>query len=129
GGRTPLAISCTPTPHSLLLSLLNAGVVIGPYIEQWPGRILQRAGDSLNISCYQNYSNLAYMFWYQQPPGNGLKLIVATSTWTQNFYEDGYSEAKFEVNRKRRGYILMTIKNVTAKDEATYFCAANDHTV
>ncbi|NWY46549.1 TVB29 protein, partial [Sylvia atricapilla] len=67
------------------------------------------------------------MFWYQQPPKNGLKLIVGTSTWTHNFYEDGYSEAKFEVNRKSSNYILMTIKNVTSNDEATYFCAANDH--
>uniref|UniRef100_A0A8D2P406 Ig-like domain-containing protein n=1 Tax=Zosterops lateralis melanops TaxID=1220523 RepID=A0A8D2P406_ZOSLA len=104
-------------------------VGIGDYIEQWPHKILQRAGDSLNISCYQNYSNLAYMFWYQQPPRNGMKLIVSSTSWTHNFYEDGYSEAKFEVNREMSNCILMTIKNVTAKDEATYFCAASDHTV
>ncbi|NXI27494.1 TVB29 protein, partial [Sterrhoptilus dennistouni] len=67
------------------------------------------------------------MFWYQQPPGNDLKLIVSSTSWTHNFYEDGYSEAKFEVNRERSNCILMTIKNVTAKDEATYFCAASDH--
>ncbi|NXX36215.1 TVB29 protein, partial [Nicator chloris] len=66
------------------------------------------------------------MFWYQQPPRNGLKLIVSSSTWSQNSYEDGYSEAKFEVNRERSDYALMTIKNVTSKDGATYFCAASD---
>ncbi|NXO21923.1 TVB29 protein, partial [Cisticola juncidis] len=67
------------------------------------------------------------MFWYQQPPRNGLKLIVSSSTWSQNSYEDGYSEAKFEVNREGSNYVLMTIKNVTSKDAATYFCAASDH--
>uniref|UniRef100_A0A8C3TQH5 Ig-like domain-containing protein n=1 Tax=Catharus ustulatus TaxID=91951 RepID=A0A8C3TQH5_CATUS len=51
------------------------------YIAQWPEGILQRAGDSLTISCYQNYSNFAYMFWYQQLPRSGLKLIVSSSTW------------------------------------------------
>ncbi|NWZ74333.1 TVB29 protein, partial [Acrocephalus arundinaceus] len=66
------------------------------------------------------------MFWYQQPPRNGLKLIVSTSTWSHSLYEDGYSEAKFEVNRESK-YVLMTVKNVTSKDEATYFCAASDH--
>ncbi|NWT23072.1 TVB29 protein, partial [Cardinalis cardinalis] len=66
------------------------------------------------------------MFWYQQPPRNGLKLIVSSSTWSLNSYEDGYSEAKFEVTRQNTDYSLMTIKNVTAQDEATYFCAAND---
>ncbi|NXR58907.1 TVB29 protein, partial [Rhadina sibilatrix] len=67
------------------------------------------------------------MFWYQQPPRNGLRLIVSSSTWSQNSYEDGYSEAKFEVNRENTHSLLMTIKNVTSKDDATYFCAANDH--
>ncbi|NWT11426.1 TVB29 protein, partial [Vireo altiloquus] len=67
------------------------------------------------------------MFWYQQPPRNGLKLIVSTSTWSQNSYEDGYSEAKFELSRRSTDYALMTIKNVTPKDEATYFCAGSDH--
>uniref|UniRef100_A0A8C3Q849 Uncharacterized protein n=1 Tax=Geospiza parvula TaxID=87175 RepID=A0A8C3Q849_GEOPR len=99
------------------------------YVAQWPEKILLRPGSSLTISCYQNYSNLAYMFWYQQPPRNGLKLIVSSSTWSHNSYEDGYSEAKFEVTRQNTDYSLMTIKNVTAHDAATYFCAANDHTV
>ncbi|NXM59815.1 TVB29 protein, partial [Illadopsis cleaveri] len=67
------------------------------------------------------------MFWYQQPPSNGLKLIVSSASWTHNFYEDGYGEAKFEVIRESINNILMTIKNVTSKDEATYFCAASDH--
>ncbi|NWT76974.1 TVB29 protein, partial [Prunella himalayana] len=66
------------------------------------------------------------MYWYQQSPRNGLKLIVSSSTWSDNSYEDGYSEAKFEVTRQNTGYSLMTIKNVTAQDEATYFCAASD---
>uniref|UniRef100_A0A8U7MYA0 Uncharacterized protein n=1 Tax=Corvus moneduloides TaxID=1196302 RepID=A0A8U7MYA0_CORMO len=92
-------------------------VGIGAYIAQWPEKILKRAGDSVTIFCYQNYSNLAYVFWYQQPPRNGLKLVVSGSTWSRNSYEDGYSEAKFEVNRESTEYTLMTIKNLTPKDE------------
>ncbi|NXB53218.1 TVB29 protein, partial [Leucopsar rothschildi] len=67
------------------------------------------------------------MFWYQQPPRSGLKLIVSSSTWSQNVYEDGFSEAKFEVSRQNTDYSVMTIKNLTPKDKATYFCAASDH--
>ncbi|NWX29682.1 TVB29 protein, partial [Notiomystis cincta] len=67
------------------------------------------------------------MFWYQQPSRNRLKLIVSSSTWSLNSYEDGYSEAKFEVSRKSVNHVLMTIKNLTPMDEATYFCAASDH--
>ncbi|NXD04961.1 TVB29 protein, partial [Certhia familiaris] len=67
------------------------------------------------------------MFWYEQPPRNGLKLIVTSTAWRHNSYEDGYSEAKFEVSRQNTNYSLMTIKNLTSKDEATYFCAVSDH--
>ncbi|NXU08237.1 TVB29 protein, partial [Pardalotus punctatus] len=67
------------------------------------------------------------MFLYQQTPRNVLKLIVSSTTWSENSYEDGYSEAKFEVNRKGTNYILITIKNLTPKEEAMYFCAASDH--
>ncbi|NXR87941.1 TVB29 protein, partial [Hypocryptadius cinnamomeus] len=65
------------------------------------------------------------MYWYQQPPKNGLKLIVSSTSWKYNSYEDGYSEAKIEVNRESSNYFLMAIKNVTPQDEATYFCAAS----
>ncbi|NWI41470.1 TVB29 protein, partial [Picathartes gymnocephalus] len=67
------------------------------------------------------------MFWYQQPPGNGLKLMVSSTSWSHNSYEDGYSEAKFEVKRENSIYSLMRIKNATPRDEATYVCAASDH--
>ncbi|NXF42217.1 TVB29 protein, partial [Nyctibius bracteatus] len=64
------------------------------------------------------------MFWYQQPPRNGLKLVVSTSTWMQNSYGEGYCEAKFEISRDNNDHSVMTIiKNVTSKDAATYFCA------
>ncbi|XP_027537369.1 immunoglobulin lambda-1 light chain-like [Neopelma chrysocephalum] len=111
-----------------VLVVLLPGVVIGYIlIAQWPEEIFQRVGDTVNISCNQKNSDLAYMFWYQQPQRNGLKLIVSTTSLREKFYEDGYSEAKFEISRKYT-YTVMTIKNVTSKDVATYFCAASDHT-
>ncbi|NXN16490.1 TVB29 protein, partial [Indicator maculatus] len=67
------------------------------------------------------------MFWYQQPPRDSMKLLVSTSTWMQNSYEEGYSETRFKISRDDNDRFVMTIKNVTSKDEATYFCAASDH--
>lgn len=69
------------------------------------------------------------MLWYQQTPRNGLNLVASTSPWMQNSYEEGYNEAKFEINRNHNEHSVMTIKNVTSKDAATYVCAASDHTV
>uniref|UniRef100_A0A663M656 Ig-like domain-containing protein n=1 Tax=Athene cunicularia TaxID=194338 RepID=A0A663M656_ATHCN len=91
---------------------------------QWPEETLKRAGESVELSCYQNYTTLAFMYWYQQHPRNGLKLVASISTWMKNSYEEGYSEVKFEISRDNNGHSVMTIKNVTSKDAAIYFCAA-----
>lgn len=83
----------------------------------------------MKISCYQQVSRTRdYMFWYQQPPRNGPKLVVSTSSWMQKAYEEGYSEDKFQIKRDD-DLSVMTIKNVTFKDSAMYFCAASDLTV
>ncbi|NXE15862.1 TVB29 protein, partial [Lophotis ruficrista] len=66
------------------------------------------------------------MYWYQQTPRNGLKLVASSATWMQNSYEEGYSKAKFEISRDKSDHSVMTIKNVTSEDAATYFCAASD---
>uniref|UniRef100_A0A8C5TEN2 Ig-like domain-containing protein n=1 Tax=Malurus cyaneus samueli TaxID=2593467 RepID=A0A8C5TEN2_9PASS len=115
--------------HSLLLSLTNADVGVAFCILQKPEKALQRAGSSVTISCRQNCNRGNHMFFYQQHPRNDLKLIVSITTWKDKSYEDGYSEAKLEVHRENMSYALMTIKNLTAKDEATYLCAAGSHTV
>lgn len=111
------------------LSLISSGSGVGYSITQWPENALKRAGESADLTCYENSSRLAYMFWYQQLSRSSLKLIASTSTWLQNSYEEGYSEAKFEISRDKNNLSVMTIKNVTSKDAATYFCAASDHTM
>lgn len=123
-----MSIICTSPPF-LFFSLTHAGAGVGRLITQWPAEILNRAGETVDISCYQNYTTLAYMLWYQQTPRNGLNLVASTSPWMQNSYEEGFNEAKFEINRNHNDHSVMTIKNVTSKDAATYFCAASDHTV
>uniref|UniRef100_A0A663M4U9 Ig-like domain-containing protein n=1 Tax=Athene cunicularia TaxID=194338 RepID=A0A663M4U9_ATHCN len=103
----------------------SASAGVGHLITQWPEETLKRAGESVELSCYQNYTTLAFMYWYQQHPRNGLKLVASISTWMKNSYEEGYSEVKFEISRDNNGHSVMTIKNVTSKDAAIYFCLQN----
>uniref|UniRef100_A0A8C2YEV5 Ig-like domain-containing protein n=1 Tax=Coturnix japonica TaxID=93934 RepID=A0A8C2YEV5_COTJA len=100
---------------------LNVGPGVGYAIMQWPEDAFKSAGESVDLTCYQNMDMRAYMFWYQQLSRSSLKLIVSTAPWLQNSYEEGYSEAKFDVSRENK-LSVMTIKNVTSKDAATYFC-------
>lgn len=122
-----LAITCTSLSF-LFLSFTYAGAGVRNLIRQWPGEILKRAGETVDI-CYQSCNTLAYMFWYQQSPSNVLKLVAGISTWMQNSYEEGCSEVKFETNRDNNEYSVMMIKNLTPKDAAMYFCVASDHMV
>lgn len=108
------------------LSLAPSGSEMGCAITQQPKDALKRAGESVDLTCY---ATLAYILWYQQPSRSSLKLIASTSRWHQNSYEEGYSEAKFEISRDKNDISIMTIKNVTSKDAATYFCAVSDHTM
>uniref|UniRef100_A0A8D0F016 Ig-like domain-containing protein n=1 Tax=Strix occidentalis caurina TaxID=311401 RepID=A0A8D0F016_STROC len=58
-------------------------------------RPCRATGETVDLSCYQNYTTLAFIFWYQQPPRNGLKLVASISTWMKNSYEEGYSEPRY----------------------------------
>lgn len=111
---------------SHFLSLAPSGSGVGHTVTQRPEYALKRAGESVDLTCS---GRLAYVLWYQQPSRNSLKLIASTSRWHQNSYEEGYSEAKFEISRDKNNLSIMTIKNVTSKDAATYFCAMSDHTM
>uniref|UniRef100_A0A8D0F106 Ig-like domain-containing protein n=1 Tax=Strix occidentalis caurina TaxID=311401 RepID=A0A8D0F106_STROC len=92
--------------------VISTGAGVGHLITQWPAETLKRAGETVDLSCYQNYTTLAFIFWYQQPPRNGLKLVASISTWMKNSYEEGYSEAKFEISRDNNDHSVMTIKNL-----------------
>uniref|UniRef100_A0A8C3JGN3 Ig-like domain-containing protein n=1 Tax=Calidris pygmaea TaxID=425635 RepID=A0A8C3JGN3_9CHAR len=76
-------------------------------------RPMEVAGETVDISCYQNYTRLAYMYWYQQPPRHGLKLVASIVTWMKNSYEEGYSEAKFYITRDNNDYSLTIQHFVT----------------
>uniref|UniRef100_A0A8C3PK06 Ig-like domain-containing protein n=1 Tax=Calidris pygmaea TaxID=425635 RepID=A0A8C3PK06_9CHAR len=107
-----LTIICISS-HFLFFSLTHAGAGVGSLIMQWPKVTLKRAGETVDISCYQNYTRLAYMYWYQQPPRHGLKLVASIVTWMKNSYEEGYSEAKFYITRDNNDYSLTIQHFVT----------------
>uniref|UniRef100_A0A8C3JFY2 Ig-like domain-containing protein n=1 Tax=Calidris pygmaea TaxID=425635 RepID=A0A8C3JFY2_9CHAR len=65
---------------------------------------------TVDISCYQNYTRLAYMYWYQQPPRHGLKLVASIVTWMKNSYEEGYSELTIQ------HFVTVTTNNLIFGD-------------
>ncbi|KAJ7422347.1 hypothetical protein WISP_38300 [Willisornis vidua] len=78
-----------------------------------------RVGDTVTISCYQNYSNLAYMFWYWQPPRNGLKLMqtVEIHPGACSFKPYHFKELSVwqEEHNSTAGYSLIVCSRITGQ--------------
>uniref|UniRef100_A0A8C0BRR5 Ig-like domain-containing protein n=1 Tax=Buteo japonicus TaxID=224669 RepID=A0A8C0BRR5_9AVES len=77
----------------------------------WPAEILNRAGETVDISCYQNYTTLAYMLWYQQTPRNGLNLSTGLAQGTES-----------------RGEVFLQLRN-SVNNEKLYFGSGTKLTV
>uniref|UniRef100_A0A8C4WSF7 Ig-like domain-containing protein n=1 Tax=Gopherus evgoodei TaxID=1825980 RepID=A0A8C4WSF7_9SAUR len=93
-------------------------------ISQWPRSAIQKPGEAVTMNCYQNGTARTNMLWYQQPQGEGLKLIAIIHTGLSPSYEKDFNESKFVMSREQERLSVMTVKKVTARDAATYFCAA-----
>ncbi|TFJ99242.1 T cell receptor beta variable 12-5 [Platysternon megacephalum] len=98
---------------------------VGDLISQWPRAAIQKPEEAVTMNCYQNGTVRTNMLWYQQPQGEGLKLMAITYTGLSPSYEKDFNESKFVISREQQRLSVMTVKKVTARDAATYFCAAN----
>uniref|UniRef100_A0A663M718 Ig-like domain-containing protein n=1 Tax=Athene cunicularia TaxID=194338 RepID=A0A663M718_ATHCN len=91
--------------------------------ERWTKLHPQVAGESVELSCYQNYTTLAFMYWYQQHPRNGLKLVASISTWMKNSYEEGLAQ-----RTESRGEVFLQLQN-SVNSERLYFGSGTKLTV
>uniref|UniRef100_A0A8C3JLA5 Ig-like domain-containing protein n=1 Tax=Calidris pygmaea TaxID=425635 RepID=A0A8C3JLA5_9CHAR len=111
-----LTIICISS-HFLFFSLTHAGAGVGSLIMQWPKVTLKRAGETVDISCYQNYTRLAYMYWYQQPPRHGLKLV--STRWAQRNESKGevFLQLQNSVNNEKLDFGSGTKLTVIGTDD------------
>ncbi|XP_040903667.1 uncharacterized protein LOC121188150 [Toxotes jaculatrix] len=75
-------------------------------------------GDNVTFHCPVSEEQL--MFWYKQPPGYMVQ-TVATITYSNPVLGGQFNNSRFSVT-KEKAQSLLTIRNVTKEDEATYFC-------
>ncbi|XP_040903679.1 uncharacterized protein LOC121188159 [Toxotes jaculatrix] len=75
-------------------------------------------GDNVTFHC--SVSDDQAVYWYKQPPGYMLQ-TVAIITYSKPVLGGQFNNPRFSVT-KEKAQSLLTIRNVTKEDEATYFC-------
>ncbi|KAL4656189.1 hypothetical protein GN956_G5630 [Arapaima gigas] len=101
---------------ALLLLLL---LPLGQALIQSPDLLVDR-GLNVTLSCFQNQTDFNTMSWFQQRPGQALKLVV------HYYIQMGGEEKEFtgRFSATRRGPSLdLTVHYLQITDSAVYFCA------
>ncbi|XP_045022406.1 uncharacterized protein LOC102400615 [Bubalus bubalis] len=111
---------------TLLLLLLGLGSVFGALLSQKPSRAICQRGTSVMIECHQVDSQLTWMYWYRQLPGQSLVLMATSNQGSKATYERGFTEDKFPIDRPKLEFSTLTVSNASSEDSSSYFCSAGD---
>ncbi|CAH2322621.1 T cell receptor beta variable 12-5 [Pelobates cultripes] len=105
----------------LLILFIFPSICQGVVVTQTPKLQLVKAGELTKIECHQNDATYFNMFWYQQKPGEGLKLMILSTEEgeKQNMEQDFKSD--WELERKDIHNSVLRLKSATTEDSAVYF--------
>ncbi|TKS72091.1 Ig kappa chain V-V region HP 91A3 [Collichthys lucidus] len=79
------------------------------------------AGGEVTLQCqFSAKGGFIFYKWYKLPPGYMIQ-TVATGTYNQPILHEQFHNSRFNVTVEE-ARSLLTIKNVSKEDEATYFC-------
>ncbi|KAK9397999.1 hypothetical protein NXF25_021360 [Crotalus adamanteus] len=104
-----------------LLLAISTGVQCQDQINQKPVEVFKE-GDDPTITCQFSSNNVYSIHWYRQYPGKvPVFLLTVTSVELE---KKGHFSASFD-NKKKESQFNIT--KVQMKDDAVYFCGAQDH--
>ncbi|XP_031750788.1 T cell receptor beta variable 10-3, partial [Xenopus tropicalis] len=100
----------------LLMGLISApGLCQGVQVLQ-KKLLLVPLGHPAEIPCYQDQSTHLNMYWYQQNPGEGLKLMVYSSDAKEETMEKDYG-GRWSLNRSDIYNSALKLKEAKMEDE------------
>ncbi|KAM3593997.1 uncharacterized protein V6R79_000559 [Siganus canaliculatus] len=112
---------------SSALLLWNTGLVDGSDVNQ-PELLWEEKGKEATISCNHTKGAGYYqMYWYRQLPGETMKLIVFTTTGSEDHDFGEFSKVKFSATKPDAQSGTFTVKNLQPEDNGVYFCAVSEH--
>ncbi|CAH2322626.1 T-cell receptor beta chain V region LB2 [Pelobates cultripes] len=108
----------------LLILSIFPSVCQGVVVTQTPTLLFVKEGSPANMTCSQD-TDYVNMLWYQQKPGEGLKLMIQSleANTKQRMEPDFELDWKL-VRNDIKNSILQLISSKT-QDLAVYFCATS----
>ncbi|MEE6487003.1 hypothetical protein FKM82_014761, partial [Ascaphus truei] len=114
--------------HFLLLLVLNfvPCLCYGVQVIQEPKLLLVQTEKSVDLHCQHNDNSYYNMLWYQQKPGEGLKLMVLSINANEENMEEAF-KSRWNLKRSEvlKSTLILTSANI--EDSALYFCASSIH--
>ncbi|KAG8543447.1 hypothetical protein GDO81_024622, partial [Engystomops pustulosus] len=92
-------------------------------ISQDPKLVIKKKGESVELYCQYGDSSYWAMYWYQQKPQDGLKLMVYSPSEGQGDMEDEFKS--WSLSRSKTTEATLTLSQPKESDSAVYFCAAS----
>ncbi|XP_056256765.1 uncharacterized protein LOC130184768 [Seriola aureovittata] len=106
--------------------LCAAGVTWATGIQQIPDLHVQM-GQAAKMDCsHKLHGSYYHMYWFQQLPGGGIKLIVHTLPYKPPDFGN-LSQGKYSANKTVSESGSLTVKNVDPRDRGVYLCAVSSH--
>ncbi|XP_037647410.1 M1-specific T cell receptor beta chain-like [Sebastes umbrosus] len=99
--------------------LCTAGEALTTVVQQTPGLLVER-GHSAQMDCSHSM-NWYDMYWFQQLPGESMKVIVHTVPFKQPDFGN-FSQDKYSANKTVAKSGSFTVKHVEPGDNGVYFC-------
>jgi hypothetical protein len=93
-------------------------------ITQMPRYRIIQTGKKMILECSQ-YMNHYSMFWYQQDPGQGLRLIHYSGS-VGNTAEGDVAEG-YSVSRNTKDCFPLILEPTTLSQTSMYLCSSSDH--
>ncbi|KAL7862359.1 hypothetical protein SRHO_G00138000 [Serrasalmus rhombeus] len=98
-------------------------------VIQSPSRLFAPPGSFAQLNCKHTLGSFYYqMYWYRQREQESLTLIVFTMTSSKPDFGP-FSEEKYSAEKRHYENGSLTVKNLTADDSGSYFCAVSSHSV
>lgn len=112
-----------------LLYTIVLGSVNGNLVEQPSTQTGQEKEDVFLGCSYKTSRSYACLYWYRQYPNSGLEFIVqAPGLSSYCSYRRELKDDRFKQTANSTSTVLA-ISRLELRDEATYYCALEEHTV
>ncbi|CAB1335685.1 unnamed protein product, partial [Coregonus sp. 'balchen'] len=109
---------CAVSEHSL---------VEGSEVTQTPTILWGLKDSDAQMNCsHTKGATYNQMYWYRQRPGEGMKQVVFTSSYSKPDY-GAFGEDKYPTVKTDAESGSFTVKKVEAGDSGMYFCAVSEH--